>query len=90
MNLQQFCYNICDFSIKVLQFVTECKVPKCLQYIKCKFGVAKDSRGCYICDCNPDPCKVGLMILGQEKNVLVLVIGLVDFDANKKNAGRKI
>ena len=28
--------------------------------------------------------------LGQEKNVLVLVIGRVDFDANKKNAGRKI
>ena len=28
--------------------------------------------------------------LGQEKNVLVLVIGRVDFDANKNNAGRKI
>ena len=26
----------------------------------------------------------------REKNVLVLVIGRVDFDANKKNAGRKI
>ena len=25
-----------------------------------------------------------------KKNVLVLVIGRVDFDANKKNAGRKI
>ena len=31
-----------------------------------------------------------LNLLGQEKNVLVLVIGRVDFDANKKNAGRKI
>ena len=29
-------------------------------------------------------------MLGQEKNVLVLVIGRVDFDANKKNADRKI
>ena len=29
-------------------------------------------------------------MLGQEKNVLVLVIGRVDFDANKKNSGRKI
>ena len=27
---------------------------------------------------------------GQEKNVLVLVIRRVDFDANKKNAGHKI
>ena len=26
----------------------------------------------------------------RKKNVLVLVIGRVDFDANKKNAGRKI
>ena len=26
----------------------------------------------------------------RQKNVLVLVIGRVDFDANKKNAGRKI
>ena len=28
--------------------------------------------------------------LGQEKNVLVLVIGWVDFDANNKNVGHKM
>ena len=31
-----------------------------------------------------------MLFYGQEKNVLVLVIGRVDFDENEKNAGRKI
>ena len=35
------------------------------------------------------PVTYVITILGQEKNVLVLVIGRVDFDA-KKIAGRKI
>ena len=30
------------------------------------------------------------LTLGHEKNVLVLVIGRVDFDANKKNCGPQI
>ena len=30
------------------------------------------------------------MIRPGKKNVLVLVIGRVDFDADKKNAGRKV
>ena len=35
-------------------------------------------------------CKYFLIVRPGKKNVLVLVIGRVDFDANKKNAGRKI
>ena len=31
-----------------------------------------------------------LMVLFQDKNVLVLVMGRVDFDANKKNCGPQI
>ena len=35
-------------------------------------------------------CQMLLLLCNARKNVSVLVIGRVDFDANKKNAGRKI
>ena len=46
-------------------FFVECVVPECLKFIKCAYGVAKDSNGCYTCNCNPppipiEPCTVSL------------------------------
>ena len=45
---------------------------------------------CDVSQMSRDTGSMNGVLKARKKNVLVLVIGRVDFDANKKNAGRQI